>query len=93
VVNCIANASCQGAIVTCPEGYGCTVNCQAPGACNNLDLLCGNDGICQLSCSGNNCVGTLVQCGEDSCRANCSNTGQNVTFVAGSSCQPDDNCP
>lgn len=73
LVRCSGTSSCNEAIVTCPELYSCRTECTDTSACADLQLRCSLAGTCTMVCGtdASVCSDATVDCGGDSCIAQC----------------------
>lgn len=75
---------CNGITVACPPGAPCEVVCE-PGGCNGLTVVCNPELPCKLTCTPGACTGAVtLQCGDNSCAAECANTPVITQNCAGS---------
>ena len=93
LVRCTTTSACDGAVVTCPDLYPCHVECSGTSACEDLELGCSVAGTCSIACDPVDtsvCDDATVDCGGDSCIAQCAENEPAVECGPACECQ---GCP
>jgi hypothetical protein len=77
------NSDCDGATLTCPQGFDCRVSCAGGHACKGALALCPDSHECTVDCGSGNaaCDALNVVCSTGPCRLNCPDGTCDATTV------------
>ncbi|MCX4240235.1 hypothetical protein [Paraliomyxa miuraensis] len=81
------DGACRDELVTCPQGWHCTVVCDGRNSCRDSTIACPGDAACTVSCADRDaCREATVTCGAAACMLACSaddNTCRSAAVLCG----------